>query len=113
MSMIPESTKVVKGDSMSVDQLGVIEELKKRNQNTVIDPFERDAEGRTILQGEERRRAQKACNEASYPRIRRAALRTHRQLYQLQTRLAHLPIHRHHRGLDASAEGQNKCGASW
>ena len=59
IGMIPENTKVVKGDSMSVDQLGVMEELKKRNQNQVIDPFERDAEGRTILKGEEKRRAQK------------------------------------------------------
>ena len=59
IGLIPEGMKVVKGDSMSVDQVGVMEELKKRNQNEVSDPFERDAEGRTLLQGEERRKAQK------------------------------------------------------
>ncbi len=59
MSMIPEGAKVVRGDSMTVDQVGVIEELKRRNNNELIDPFERDADGRTVLQGDERRRAQK------------------------------------------------------
>ena len=37
------------------------EELKRRNRNEIIDPFERDADGRTILQGEERRNAQKSA----------------------------------------------------
>ncbi len=59
MALIPEGVEVVKGDSMSADQVGVMEELKRRNRNTLIDPFERDAEGHTILQGEERLRAQK------------------------------------------------------
>ena len=59
MSMIPEGAKVARGDSISVDQVGVIDELKRRNRNEVIDPFERDAEGRTILKGKERRQAQR------------------------------------------------------
>ena len=48
LEMIPEGVKVVRGDSMSVDQVGVIEELTKRNKNTVVDPFARDAEGHSI-----------------------------------------------------------------
>lgn len=64
MAMIPEGARVVRGDSMSVEQVGVIEELKKRNKNELIDPFERDADGRTVLQGEERRRAQKEAFSA-------------------------------------------------
>ena len=59
MSLIPEGVKVVRGDSMSVDQVGVLEEVKKRNRNTIIDPFERDAQGNTILRGRERYQAQK------------------------------------------------------
>ncbi len=59
MDMIPEGVKVVRGDSVSVDQVGVIDELKKRNRNKVIDPFERDAEGRPILQGGDMRQAQR------------------------------------------------------
>ncbi len=59
ISLIPEDVRVVRGDSMSVDQIGVMEELKRRNRNTLIDPFARDADGYTILQGEERLRAQK------------------------------------------------------
>jgi hypothetical protein len=40
IDVIPEGARVVRGDSISVDQVGVIEELKKRNRNEVIDPFE-------------------------------------------------------------------------
>ena len=59
IGIIPEGARVARGDSISVDQVGVIDQLKKRNRNQVIDPFERDAEGRTILRGKERRQAQK------------------------------------------------------
>ena len=57
MDLIPEGVKVVRGDSMSVDQVGVMEELKKRDKNELVDPFERDAEGYTVLKGEERQKA--------------------------------------------------------
>jgi len=59
MGMIPEGAKVARGDSISVDQVGVIDELMKRNRNEVIDPFERDAEGWPVLKGKDRRQAQK------------------------------------------------------
>ena len=45
MEMIPEGVTVARGDSMSVDQVGVIPALRERNKNRLIDPFERDAEG--------------------------------------------------------------------
>ncbi len=45
LGMIPEGATVVRGDSVSLDQLGVMSELRKRNQNKVTDPFERDADG--------------------------------------------------------------------
>ncbi len=45
LGMIPEGATVVRGDSVSLDQIGVISELRKRNQNRFVDPFERDAEG--------------------------------------------------------------------
>ena len=64
IGLIPEGAKVVKGDSMSVDQVGVMEELRKRNRNEVSDPFERGPDGRTVLQGEERRRVQKEAFSA-------------------------------------------------
>ena len=44
---------------MSVDQVGIINELKKRNQNEVIDPFQFDAEGWPVLKGKDRLRAMK------------------------------------------------------
>ena len=56
LEMIPEGAKVVRGDSMSVDQVGVIEELTKRNKNTIVDPFARDTEGHPLQNWEERTR---------------------------------------------------------
>ncbi len=45
LEMIPEGTIVARGDSVSLDQIRVIPELKKRNRNRIIDPQERDANG--------------------------------------------------------------------
>ncbi len=45
LGMIPEGAKVVCGDSVTVYQVGIIPALIKRNKNTVIDPFERQADG--------------------------------------------------------------------
>ncbi len=40
--MIPEGAIVARGDSISLDQIGIISELKKRNQNRIIDTQERE-----------------------------------------------------------------------
>jgi len=48
LEMIPEGATVVRADSISVDQVGVIPALKKRNQNKLIDPFERNADGSLV-----------------------------------------------------------------
>jgi len=45
LKMIPDGAKVVRADSISVDQVGIIPALKKRDRNKVIDPFERGADG--------------------------------------------------------------------
>ena len=45
LEMIPEGDTVVRGDSVSVDEVGVIPALKKRDKNKIIDAFERDADG--------------------------------------------------------------------
>lgn len=44
LEMIPTGATVVRGDSISVDQIGIIPELKKRQQK-VIDPLERKPDG--------------------------------------------------------------------
>jgi hypothetical protein len=49
LEMIPTGVKVARGDSISVDQIGIITELKKRGQNTLIDPLERTEDGRFVL----------------------------------------------------------------
>ncbi len=55
LGMIPEGAIVARGDSVSLDQVGVIPELRKRNQNTIIDPLERDANGFYIIAEREQR----------------------------------------------------------
>jgi len=45
MGMIPPGAVVARGDSVSLNQIGIMEELLKRNQNTVIDQFKRNADG--------------------------------------------------------------------
>lgn len=60
MNLIPEGVRVVRGDSLSLDQIGIMKLLKERNRNEVIDPFERNSEGWTVLRGKERRQAFKA-----------------------------------------------------
>ena len=55
MEMIPEGAMVARGDSISLDQVGVISELRKRKQNKIIDPLERDADGFFIVAEREQR----------------------------------------------------------
>ena len=45
MGMIPPGVTVARGDSVSVDQVGVQEELVKNNRNKVINPLTRDEKG--------------------------------------------------------------------
>ncbi len=54
LEMIPEEATVVRGDSITIDQIGIIPELKKRNQNAIIDPFQWDADGYYLFEKEER-----------------------------------------------------------
>lgn len=40
LNMIPPGAVVARGGSLSIEQIGILPELLKRNQNQVIDPFE-------------------------------------------------------------------------
>jgi len=55
LGMIPPGAVVARGDSITLDQVGVIPELIKRNQNRIIDPLERDADGFYIIAEKEQR----------------------------------------------------------
>jgi hypothetical protein len=59
MGMIPPGVVVARGDSLSCDQVGVLRELKKRNQNAILDPFETDSEGYFTADAATRQRLQK------------------------------------------------------
>jgi hypothetical protein len=54
MAMIPSGAVVARGDSISFDQIGVVPELLKRNQNSVIDPFQWNADGSYVFEARER-----------------------------------------------------------
>ena len=45
LEMIPPGATVAKGDSVTLEQIGILAELKKRQQNRIIDPLEKDADG--------------------------------------------------------------------
>ncbi len=45
MGLIPPGVVVARGDSISIEQIGLLAEIIKRNQNTIIDPFKTDDEG--------------------------------------------------------------------
>jgi hypothetical protein len=59
LEMIPAGVTVVCGDSLSLDQVGVIPELRKRNQNNILNPMERDADGSFLVTGQQRQRMQR------------------------------------------------------
>ncbi|MFC1913819.1 lactate utilization protein [Chloroflexota bacterium] len=55
LAMIPEGTTVSRGDSISLDEVGVIPELGKRGVNKLIPlAFTRDAEGNYVYSADER-----------------------------------------------------------
>ena len=56
LEMVPPGATVTRGDSLSFAQVGVIPELIKRNQNKVIDPLQRDADGYLSEEMEQRMR---------------------------------------------------------
>ncbi len=53
MGMVPDGTTVVRGDSITLDQIGVIPALIRRGQNRVVDPFEMDTSGRLLHKPEQ------------------------------------------------------------
>ncbi len=54
LEMIPEGVTVTRGDSVSLEQIGIIDELRRRNQNKFTDPFERTEDGFHVADREQR-----------------------------------------------------------
>ncbi len=59
LNMIPPGSVVARGDSVTLEQVGIIAEIKKSGRNRVIDPFERDEDGNFVAELEEMRRMQR------------------------------------------------------
>ena len=59
LKMIPPGAVVARGDSVNLEQIGIIAELIKRNENTILDPFKWDAEGYPVDTLEKRRQIER------------------------------------------------------
>src|SRR4030042_4523344 len=59
LKMIPQEVTVARGDSLTVDQIGLMNIIEKRNKNRIIDPFTRDKKGHWIFTAEERERMER------------------------------------------------------
>lgn len=55
MEMIPPGATVARGDSISLDEIGIIDELQKRDRNSITYSLERDGEGFFIFSDPEER----------------------------------------------------------
>jgi L-lactate utilization protein LutB len=51
--MIPSEALVARGDSITVEQVGIIDEIIKRNQNRLIDVFHKKPDGSRLFQTED------------------------------------------------------------
>ena len=56
MEMIPPGVVVARGDSISLDQIGLMAEILKRGQNKLIDPFVTDDDGHGLILEDERQK---------------------------------------------------------
>ena len=54
LEMIPQGATVARGDSITVDQIGIIPEFIRGNRHAIIDPFKWDADGHYVDTAEER-----------------------------------------------------------
>ena len=46
LGMVPDGATVVRGDSITLEQIDILRTLKKRGKNRTVDPFEKDTAGR-------------------------------------------------------------------
>ncbi len=54
MELIPEGATIAWGDSVTLQQIGVVTELGRTRRHLLIDPFERKADGSLVATGEAR-----------------------------------------------------------
>lgn len=59
LEMVPQGATVGRGDSVSIEQIGIMPELFRRKQNVIIDPFKVDADGNFVDSLEDRQRMER------------------------------------------------------
>ncbi|MFC2021311.1 LUD domain-containing protein [Chloroflexota bacterium] len=85
LEMIPEGVTAACGDSITLEQVGIIPELRKRNQNNIINPMERDADGTALVKGEQRLKMQReafSSSPFSFSSSNRPMAHLHSQVWQ-------------------------------
>jgi hypothetical protein len=53
LGMVPDGATVIRGDSITLEQIDILPALKKRGKNRIVDPFEKDAAGRFLYTPEQ------------------------------------------------------------
>jgi hypothetical protein len=64
MDMIPPGASVVRADSLTVDEVGILDAIEKRNENRFINPLKTDPDGFFLCKGEERARMEREAFSA-------------------------------------------------
>ena len=59
LDMIPPGVFVARADSVSLDQIGIIPEILKRDKNRYLYPIEKDAKGHFLHDAEQRRKLER------------------------------------------------------
>ena len=59
LSRVPPGALVARGDSLTIEQVGILSAVRKRNQNALLDPFATDDKGSLVLATEARRKIQR------------------------------------------------------
>jgi hypothetical protein len=59
LDMIPPGTFVARADSVSLDQIGIVPELLKRNNSRFLYPLEKDANGHFLHDAEQRKKLER------------------------------------------------------
>lgn len=59
LEMLPEGATISRGDSVTLEQIGIIEKIRKSKKYNFIDPFARKEDGSYVLSTEDRFKAQR------------------------------------------------------
>lgn len=59
LELIPPSASIGRGDSVTLEQIGIMEALRQSGQHQILDPYEHDEQGNYLVRGEPRLKLQR------------------------------------------------------